>query len=95
MTEYTAARVRQFVIDNLLFGEGAETFSDDDSFLEKGLVDSTGMLTLVEFVAETFGVSVDDDEIVPENWDSVNRIAKFVKAKVGYSLETAEKSLNK
>jgi acyl carrier protein len=52
MPEDIAVRVRHFVIDNLFFGEGADTFSDDDSFLEKGLVDSTGMLGLVEFVSE-------------------------------------------
>lgn len=88
-------KVRQFVIDNLLFGQGADTFSDEDSFLEKGLVDSTGMLSLVEFVIETFGISVDDGEIVPENWDSLNRIAAFVGAKLAEPVETAEKTVSR
>lgn len=78
-----AQKIRAFVIDNLLFGQGANSFSNDDSFLEKRLIDSMGVLALVEFVAEAFAVSIDDSEIVPENWDSVNRIKRFVEAKLG------------
>ena len=72
--------VRTFVIDNFLFGQGRE-FSDSDSFLEHGLIDSMGILTLLEFVSEHFDIRVADDEIVPENWDSLDRIATFVNSK--------------
>jgi len=74
--------VRSFVVENFLFGEGDGHFSNDDSFLEKGLVDSVGILTLVEFVREQYALTIDDEEIVPENWDSVGRIAAFVQAKL-------------
>jgi acyl carrier protein len=78
-----AQKIRAFVIDNLLFGQGGDSFSDDDSFLEKRLIDSMGVLSLVEFVGETFAVPIEDSEIVPENWDSVNLITRFVQAKLG------------
>jgi acyl carrier protein len=74
-------KIRSFVIDNLLFGQEG-TFSNEDSFLENGMIDSMGILSLVEYVTETFGVAIGDTEIVPENWDSVNRIARFVQTKV-------------
>jgi len=77
-----ARTIRTFVVDNLLFGQGADHFSGDDSFLENGLIDSVGILTLVEFVRETYGVSIEDEELVPENWDSVHRIAAFIQTKL-------------
>jgi len=79
--EDIAQRIRTFVIDNLLFGQEG-TFSNEDSFLENGMIDSMGILSLVEFVTEAFSVSIADTEIVPENWDSVNRIVRFVQTKV-------------
>ena len=78
-----ARKIRTFVIDNLLFGQGGDTFSNEDSFLEKRLIDSMGVLSLVEFVAEQFQIPIEDSEIVPENWDSVNLITRFVQAKLG------------
>lgn len=76
-------KIRTFVIDNLLFGQGGDSFSNDDSFLERRLIDSMGVLSLVEFVGETFAVPIDDSEIVPENWDSVSLITRFIQAKLG------------
>jgi acyl carrier protein len=78
-----AQNIRTFVIDNLLFGQEDGSLSNDDSFLGKGLIDSIGILTLVEFVQEKYAISVGDTEIVPENWDSVHRIAAFVQTKLG------------
>ena len=75
--------LRQFVVDNFLYGEGEEQLSNDDSFLEKGLVDSMGILTLVSHVQEKYGINVADEELVPENWDSVSRMAGFVQSKLG------------
>lgn len=74
-------QIRSFVIDNLLFGQEG-TFSNEDSFLENGMIDSMGILSLVEYVTETFGISIGDTELVTENWDSVNRIARLVQTKV-------------
>lgn len=73
--------VRNFIIDNFLFGQEGQ-FSDSDSFLDNGLIDSMGILTLVEFVAERYHIIVADEEILPENWDSVSRIVRFVNSKL-------------
>jgi acyl carrier protein len=72
--------VRSFITDNFLFGQSGN-FSDEDSFLENGLIDSMGILTLVDFVSEKYQISVADEEILPDNWDSVLRIANFVQSK--------------
>jgi acyl carrier protein len=74
--------VRQFVIDNFVRAAGDADFSDEDSFLETGLVDSMGILNLVEFVREKFSVSIADEELVPEYWDSVRRVAEFIQSKL-------------
>ncbi len=75
------AQVRDFIIENFLFGEGGEDLKDDDSFLEKGIIDSTGVLELVEWLEETFGFKVEDEELVPENLDSVNNLEAFISKK--------------
>ena len=74
--------VRQFVIENFVFENDNDDFSNDDSFFDTGLLDSMGVLTLVEFVREKYRISIEDDELLPENWDSVNRIATFVQARL-------------
>lgn len=80
--------VRQFVIENFVFGEDGSHFSNDDSFFEQGLIDSMGILTLVDFVKDKYCIPVDDEELIPDNWDSVCRIANFVRR----SLNQAELS---
>jgi acyl carrier protein len=77
--------VRQFVIDNFLLGMSNGHFCDDDSFLDKGLVDSMGILSLVNFVQEKFAIPVEDEELVTDNWDSVCRISRFVRSKLSVS----------
>jgi acyl carrier protein len=74
--------VRQFVTSNFLLGRGSESLSDDDSFLDHGIIDSTGILELVSFVEQTFGVRCEDDELVPDNLDSVNRVTAFLVRKL-------------
>jgi len=74
--------IRSFVVDNFLFGEENGHFSNDDSFLDKGLIDSMGILTLVEFVKEKYSISIEDEELVPDRWDSVHRIAAFIHGKL-------------
>jgi len=76
-----AQEIRAFVVENFLFGEENGHFSNDDSFLDKGLIDSMGILTLVEFVKEKYSIAIQDEELVPEHWDSVERIAAFVLGK--------------
>ncbi len=80
--QHIAQEVRQFVIDNFVFETGNGDFSNEDSFFDTGLLDSMGVLTLVEFVREKYGIAIEDNELQPENWDSVNRIATFVQARL-------------
>lgn len=75
--------VRQFIVDNFLFGEAGSDLSANDSLLEKGLIDSTGILELVDFLQEKLGVTIADDEIIPANLDSIAKIAGFVQRKKG------------
>ena len=77
-------KVRGFVIEQFLFGQGAN-FRDDASFLEQGIMDSTGVLELVGFLEQTFGMKVADDELVPENLDSVELICAYLERKITLS----------
>ncbi|MBI5588784.1 MAG: acyl carrier protein [Deltaproteobacteria bacterium] len=74
-------RVRKFIFDNFLFGADEGSLKDDDSFLEQGIIDSTGILELVAFLGEQFNIQINDDELMPENLDSVNCIVNFITRK--------------
>lgn len=73
--------LRKFVVDNYLFGRDLD-FSNDDSFLEKGIIDSTGVLELVSHLESTYGIQVKDDDLLPENLDSISRLVRFVERKL-------------
>lgn len=73
----TRERIRSFIIDTFFVDE----FADDDSFLRKGLIDSTGMMELVAFLEQDFGLKLEDRELVPENLDSLTRVVAFVEKK--------------
>lgn len=73
----TRERIRSFIVDTF-FVDG---FGDDDSFLRKGLIDSTGMMELVAFLEAEFGIRLEDRELVPENLDSLSRVVAFVDRK--------------
>jgi acyl carrier protein len=75
-------RVREFVRSNFLVSDDV-ALTDQASLLELGIVDSTGVLEIIAFLERTFGLAVDDDEIVPENLDSIERIAAYVARKQG------------
>jgi acyl carrier protein len=72
--------VRDFIQNSFMFGESIN-FSDDDSFVEQGIIDSTGVLEVVHFLEDQYGLSVEDDELIPENLDSISRLGKYVRAK--------------
>jgi acyl carrier protein len=80
-TTTVASEVRQFVVENFLFGKG-EGLSDSESFLENGMVDSTGVLELIDFIERQYGFRVADEETIPENLDGVDRIANYVCGKL-------------
>lgn len=75
-------QVRIFIEDNLLRGNKDKTVGDDDSFFQRELIDSTGVLELVFYLEQTFGFDVEDEEIIPENLDSVNRLVAYVGSKL-------------
>lgn len=75
--------IRQFIVENFLAGKDDPGFKNDDSFMETRVIDSTGIMELLEFVEEEWGISVDDSELTPDNFDSVQKVAGFVQAKQG------------
>lgn len=77
----TETKIRSYILENFLFTDAADAFADNDSFLERGIIDSTGVLELIFFVEEQFGIKVADKEMIPENFDSVANIARFVQQK--------------
>lgn len=74
-------KIKEFIIENFLFGTEEEPIEDDTSFLEQGIVDSTGILELVEWLENEFQISVADDELIPENLDSIHRIFDYLEKK--------------
>jgi len=73
--------IRRFIVDTFLFGEGDDTLADDDSLMEKGIVDSTGVLQIVAFLDEQLGVQVEDAELVADNFDSISKLTSFLERK--------------
>ena len=73
--------IREFIKSNFLFGSNGTKLSDDDSFFETGIIDSTGMLELVTFAETQFGIEIADTDLIPENLDSINRLADFIDRK--------------
>ena len=73
-------QIRDFVTSNFYVAEPA-ALQDQTSLLEHGIIDSTGVLEVIVFLESTFGISVDDSELLPENLDSIERIAAFVEKK--------------
>ena len=74
-------KIRAFVVENFLYGEDSD-LDDDTSFLGDGIIDSTGILELVGFLEETFEIEVDDEELLPENLDSLDNVAAYVARKM-------------
>ena len=74
-------KVRNYIRENILFSQDESLLDVNDSFLEKRIIDSTGILEVIFFLEETFGIEMADEEMVPANLDSVNRIAAYVARK--------------
>ena len=74
-------KIRSFILENILIGSDDSAFDDDDSFLEKGLIDSTGILELVSFLEDEFEIEVKDVELVPNNFDSLSKLSNYVESK--------------
>jgi acyl carrier protein len=81
--EEARGRIRKYILENFLFTDDEAALSNDDSFLEKGIIDSTGMLELIAFIGDGFQITLEDDELIPDNLDNVNRVAAFIQRKKG------------
>ena len=73
-------KIRAYIGENFLFG-AADQLGVDDSFLDKGIIDSTGILEIIMFLEEEFGIKVADSEMLPENLDSIANIVRFITKK--------------
>jgi acyl carrier protein len=82
MAEAIRDKVRDFILENYLFTSDTSALGLDDSLLERGIVDSSGMMEIIFFIEEKLGVAMRDEEMTPDNLDSVNKITKFVQGKL-------------
>jgi acyl carrier protein len=74
-------KIRTFIVENFLFGKD-EGLNDEISFLDEGIIDSTGILELVNFMEEEFNIKVEDEELVPENLDSIKNVVAYLERKI-------------
>lgn len=75
------AQIRQFILDNFMMGRDPGELKNSGSLLEMNIIDSTGVLELVGFLEESFEITIEDDELIPENLDSLDKIENFIKRK--------------
>jgi acyl carrier protein len=78
---YIQQEIRHYIVDKMLFDDG-EILDENLSFQESGIIDSIGFLEIITFVEEKFGIEIADNEIIPENFDSLRRISSFVEKKL-------------
>lgn len=79
-------RLEKFILEDLLLADASRMPSPEDSLVETGVIDSTGILELIEFLEEEFGVHVADEETVPENLDGIARLEAFISRKTAASV---------
>lgn len=77
----TVEKLRRYVLETYLFTTDDKALANNDSFLDKGIIDSTGILELVMFLEQEFKVQVADEELLPDNLDSIERLARFIERK--------------
>ena len=73
--------IREFIVESLLFGE-SDILTDDSSFFETGLIDSTGIIEVINFLEEKFNISIKDEELIPDNLGNINNIDRFLNLKL-------------
>jgi len=81
--------IREYILENYLFTEDQSALADDVSFMDEGIIDSTGVMELIAFLKEEFDVDVEDDEMIPENLDSVDNLVAFIAKKRNYLASSA------
>jgi acyl carrier protein len=76
-------KLRRFILENFLFTDDESELNDEDSFIENQIIDSTGILEVIEFLEDEWNIKTEDDEMIPDNLDSVNKVISFVERKQG------------
>jgi acyl carrier protein len=74
-------KIRDYIVGNFLFGKDENKLQSNSSFLDMGIIDSTGVLEIILFIEEQFGIKMDDNEMLPDNLDSIDNIARFVNSR--------------
>ena len=75
------SEVKKFVMDNFMMGRDESELGENDSLLDKGIIDSTGVLELVAFIEETYSIAIEDEELIPENLDSLTNLENYITKK--------------
>jgi len=81
MQQTIEQKIRNYIIETFLLGESNNGLKDTDSLLETGVIDSTGVLELIAFIEETYEIKVKDEELIPENLDSIVNVSDFIHRK--------------
>lgn len=81
--------IRQFITENYVLTEGMEQLDGDESLMDRGIIDSIGVFALVDFIEQQYSITVSDNEMTPENLDTINRITAFIINKKGMGTLTA------
>ena len=75
-------KLRLYILENFLFTDDQSELNDDDSFMDNEIIDSTGILEVIEFLEDECQIKVEDEDLLPENLDSINKIISFVEKKL-------------
>ena len=79
-----SSKIREFIVENIFFGD-SESLKEDISLLEEGIIDSAGILELLMFLEKTYSIKIEDDEVIPENLDTLQNISRFIDQKLNRS----------
>jgi acyl carrier protein len=80
--EAIKVQIRQYIAENFLMGGNAAELRDDDSFMGQSVIDSAGVLELIAYLEQTYGIKVDEDEMIPDNLDSLNGVGRYLQRKL-------------
>jgi acyl carrier protein len=83
--DFIRKTLNQYIEEKFLLEDNSTTLDDDESFMEKGVIDSTGILELVNFIEESFKITVEDEELIPDNLDSLNNLIVYIRKKLEHA----------
>jgi len=75
-------KLRLYILENFLFTDDQSELNNEDSFMDQGIIDSTAILELIFFIEEQFSIKVEDEEMIPENLDSINQAVRYIESKL-------------